>query len=41
MLTYVPNTVLGTSQKFSLILITTLRGIYSHFIDGKTTAQIG
>lgn len=41
MLTYVPNTILGASHKFSLILTTTLGGTYSHFIDGETTAQVG
>ena len=40
MLTYGPNNALGTSHKFSLILTTTLRGIYSHCIDGESTAQI-
>lgn len=41
MLTYVPNTKLGASNKFSLILTTTLTSIYSHFIDGETTAEVG
>lgn len=41
MLTYVPNTEPGASHKFSLILTTTLRGVYSHFIDGETTAGVG
>lgn len=41
MLTYVPNTVLGTSHIFSLIFTATLRGSHSHSIDGKITAQVG
>lgn len=40
MLTYVPNTALSTSQKFSLIL-TILKGIYSHCIERESTAQVG
>ena len=40
MLTCVSNTVPGTSHKFSLILIKTQRGTYSHSTDGKTTAQV-
>lgn len=35
MLTYVPNTILGTLHKFSLILTTTLKDIYSILLTAK------